>query len=902
MKDVYNVFNGGINTRINPIHIDRRQGVQYENIDNSRGSLEPLRDSVVTRRFENDGYRYWSRELDTWLSFPNQAHIVPFGADANLSINNSDGIHINKKVNGSVTSTDIDLSVSTVDSRGNKLGITITSELVKKQNANPDGINLVYQAEQTIKRLISQAIGDVFTGEGNMRTTNFPDFDNDIYSAIAITDLLDYLGRYIFAKDIIDVNLALIDEIVAYLTEGDEPLITFDAQDNALFWGDRKATAYFINDVKVTKSEYDNVDVLTKVAENTVPEATGDAAADVVEAVVDVNEDVLDAVVNPISNAFGGTVGGFFRGSIGVVKRAFRELPDLVGQTVTTVANVPNQATNTVANAGNPATDATSNFKYIRTTKELPWVGKLYQNGNAITKDNLNAFFLSEVRKLIPSNADDAKDAEIALITEDTYTAQYAYTIQDNDTNFESEAVLLDEMSTNVRFLKNSEQVEDRIFAQLNISINDIFTVQKPSIESYSRDDGSIITLSSGFTIQHITETDRVFKADELERLEELLNQNRTINIYRVNTSTTGADITSFHLVTKISIGRAAVSTDIKQTYTERYQSDNFININSSPQKSNILNFEFSDVVTANDVLNRERPLNRDLVNKRSSNGLDNLIYNDGIYYASEGSYVYYSSPLRPDLFNELKYLRFTDSITGLAVCEYGILIFTISAVYLATRLESGEYQVEQTSTNYGCNNSHSIQKHNNMVIFADANGIYTTNGSNINMLTNPIIDQYYNFDSVNSTLFQGIYYLQLKNNKTFVIDFVRNIVKIDDYNIDTMAESYGLGVYAQKDNVLRQLYQSSEILPLKYQSPTFFGGRQTKKKSIESVVLFCKGTGSIEVFCDGLNSKRQIDTNDSYKVIEFKLPITKFRGYRYYYCIAGKIFVEWIEINYTVK
>lgn len=71
------VFNGGLNTRVESNLISANEGVIYENIDNSKGSLVPVKDKVDTN-IEIGKYAYFFEAENKWISSNNKRHYVEY--------------------------------------------------------------------------------------------------------------------------------------------------------------------------------------------------------------------------------------------------------------------------------------------------------------------------------------------------------------------------------------------------------------------------------------------------------------------------------------------------------------------------------------------------------------------------------------------------------------------------------------------------------------------------------------------------------------------------------------------------------------------------------------------------------------------------------------------------------
>lgn len=70
-------FDGGVVTRLAPQLLNNNQGIVYENIDNAKGNLTPVKDKVATD-IEVQRYNKYFRAEDTWLSSSVQTDYLEF--------------------------------------------------------------------------------------------------------------------------------------------------------------------------------------------------------------------------------------------------------------------------------------------------------------------------------------------------------------------------------------------------------------------------------------------------------------------------------------------------------------------------------------------------------------------------------------------------------------------------------------------------------------------------------------------------------------------------------------------------------------------------------------------------------------------------------------------------------
>jgi hypothetical protein len=274
--------------------------------------------------------------------------------------------------------------------------------------------------------------------------------------------------------------------------------------------------------------------------------------------------------------------------------------------------------------------------------------------------------------------------------------------------------------------------------------------------------------------------------------------------------------------------------------------------------------------------------------------GLKFLVEAYGMLFGAIGNTLYYSAIGTPNYWPKDYYIDFITDITAIAPLSTGILIFTSSRTYIVTGNTPDTFQVSLFDMVHGCVSHYTINYVANSLVWLSADGICSTTGGAITILSLPKLG---NFDITglqNSGVYNSCYYIVLGIG-ILVFDFRFNLsVRLITDPI-TWIGVFNNKVYGQKNG---GLYELNSGLPLKYhwKSPVLTEGQYTTRKYWRDLFIKYNGSVTLNLYVDG----RLVNTKDFEDNKCFNLKaLSSSDGYGLEIELIGT--AEISEINYSV-
>lgn len=185
---------------------------------------------------------------------------------------------------------------------------------------------------------------------------------------------------------------------------------------------------------------------------------------------------------------------------------------------------------------------------------------------------------------------------------------------------------------------------------------------------------------------------------------------------------------------------------------------------------------------------------------------LDNLIENNGTFWGSVGTRIYFSAEGQPEYWGELDYLTLNDNCTGLGKFGEYVLAFTKADTYLISGYNRDTVSIRQLPYREGCVNGNTIANVGEYLLWASYNGICVFNGATIDVLTKNVLS-WSNDSEIGETRFGDWGDLRFDSNVGFKIDkaigidghyyavFQDGILDIDVLNKMTASTIYYEGI-----------------------------------------------------------------------------------------------------------
>lgn len=277
--------------------------------------------------------------------------------------------------------------------------------------------------------------------------------------------------------------------------------------------------------------------------------------------------------------------------------------------------------------------------------------------------------------------------------------------------------------------------------------------------------------------------------------------------------------------------------------------------------------------------------------------GAKQLVYTQGIIVSYIDDKLIWSKIGNPNYWPAANYIKFESDITGIGVIASGLLIFLANKTYIIQGTSPELFTKFLLSSDQGCKTPKSIRYVNNYIVWASDDGICTTNGGQIQILSLNLLDKI-SLDIVSSGVIDSKYFALLSNGKILVADFrfgmafyyldvpnISNIQQVKPYDL--------LLFYNNEDKYLYSLNGKTN-LTFTYLSPKYSDGILSRLKYYQQIYLAYKGQLHINVYID---DNLVLSTDITRDLI--KLPAVKQRGRWIQFEITGT--GELYELSYKV-
>lgn len=279
--------------------------------------------------------------------------------------------------------------------------------------------------------------------------------------------------------------------------------------------------------------------------------------------------------------------------------------------------------------------------------------------------------------------------------------------------------------------------------------------------------------------------------------------------------------------------------------------------------------------------------------------GLRYLVQSRQTFFAAKDAKLYFTRDIgNPNYWPETSYIDFKENITGLAVVNQGLLVFTKYETHIVIGSNSSTFVTHLISRTQGCLSNASIVNSSSSVIFISNDGICLTSGSSITVLTKHKLGKQL-FEVTSAVLLDEVYYAQLKNrsiiayemryNKNIILNYLFNsswLVVIDDK------------LYGEIGSSLIELFAGRQI-GSHYKTGKFTDGSSSQLKSYSDIYVSAIGGHDMTVYIDGLYAL-EVRILGKVKPEKFSVPVAKQRGTSIQFEFKGKGTIK--EIEYKVE
>ena len=219
--------------------------------------------------------------------------------------------------------------------------------------------------------------------------------------------------------------------------------------------------------------------------------------------------------------------------------------------------------------------------------------------------------------------------------------------------------------------------------------------------------------------------------------------------------------------------------------------------------------------------------------------------------FGAVGDKLYYSEIGKPDAWPVTNYIDFDKDITGIAMIQSGILVFTKFKTYIITGTSPDTFSRFLFDGEQGCLSHYTIKFTNNSLIWLSSDGICNTSGGLIDVISLPLLGPLSLSGVNNAEVLNRAYYLS-HSEGILVFDFRYNtIVRTISTNVDWLDKHNDL-LFSNISGDTYSMFTSDELLEYHYKSPILTEGAFSNLKSYKDFYIRYNGEINIKLYIDG--------------------------------------------------
>jgi hypothetical protein len=234
--------------------------------------------------------------------------------------------------------------------------------------------------------------------------------------------------------------------------------------------------------------------------------------------------------------------------------------------------------------------------------------------------------------------------------------------------------------------------------------------------------------------------------------------------------------------------------------------------------------------------------------------------------FGAVGDKLWYSNTGQPAYWPAVNFIDFPDNITGIASIQGGLIIFTRYKSYLITGNTPDTFSKQLLDGEQGCISHYSIKYTNNNLLWLSEDGICTTTGGMITVISLPILGIMNLQGFNNCEVYERGYYMSYADG-ILVFDFRYNtMVKFIDIKVDWLHRHDGV-LYA---SILGDAYSmfSGSDMTYKYKSPILTDGSYSMRKDYKDFYIKYNGPIILKIYVDGeLKNEKELTGNSCYNL-----------------------------------
>ena len=285
------------------------------------------------------------------------------------------------------------------------------------------------------------------------------------------------------------------------------------------------------------------------------------------------------------------------------------------------------------------------------------------------------------------------------------------------------------------------------------------------------------------------------------------------------------------------------------------------------------------------------------ILNDIPLSGLKYITEAYAMLFAALDDKLYFSEIAKPYAWPATYFLDFEDTISGIGVLSVGLLVFTKYKTYIVTGSNPQGFSKYLLSSSQGCISHKSIQFVDNSLVWISEDGICTTIGGAITVLSLLKLGDF-SFSEIYSTaILDNVYYISYNDttDKIMAFDFRYNKIIRDIDVTGTRIVAKKDGLYQYYAGALQELLVGDN-LQIHWKSPILTEGSYTNYKTYKDVHIRYNGTFTFKIYLDGTLINTISLTGDTTHTIK-TLAVSKGYGIEFEAIGTGDIY----EINYSV-
>jgi len=247
---------------------------------------------------------------------------------------------------------------------------------------------------------------------------------------------------------------------------------------------------------------------------------------------------------------------------------------------------------------------------------------------------------------------------------------------------------------------------------------------------------------------------------------------------------------------------------------------------------------------------------------KEAPNNLKYLTEAYAMLFGAVDDKLYYSDIGKPNIWPATNFLDFEGAITGIGPVQNGLLVFTKYKTYIITGNSPTTFSRYLLSSEQGCISHYTIQFTSNTLIWLSLDGLCTSAGGAIEVITLPKLGKVSLTGVNNAQVYDRAYYLS-HDAGILIFDFRYNTIV---RTMDTIVGWLGYfkdTLYSYNNAKLHSMFTGTN-LTYTYKSPILTEGSYSNLKKFKDIYIKYNGDIIVLIYIDGVLVNTKVLTGNS--------------------------------------